>query len=83
VHIVTPGSPADKAGLVGGTHTTNIAGLSSGGDLIVAVDGLEVKTFSDMLNYLIANKSPGDKVTFTVLRDEKTIEVELTLDKRP
>lgn len=83
VHIVTPGSPADKVGLRGGTRSTSIAGLSAGGDLIIAIDGREVQTFSDMLNYLIANKSPGDKVTFTVLRDDKTIEVELTLDKRP
>jgi S1-C subfamily serine protease len=83
VHIVTPGSPADKAGLVAGTRATRVAGLSAGGDLIIAIDGQEVKTFSDMLNYLITNKSPGDIVTFTVLRDEKTIEVELTLDKRP
>jgi 2-alkenal reductase len=83
VHIVTPGSPADKAGLRGGTLPTSIAGLNAGGDLIIAIDGREVKTFSDMLNYLFANKSPGDKVTFTMLRDKKTIEVELTLDKRP
>jgi S1-C subfamily serine protease len=83
VHVVTPGSPADKAGLRGGTSSTSIAGLSAGGDLIIAVDSQEVQTFSDMLNYLIANKSPGDIVTFTVLRDDKTIEVELTLDKRP
>jgi 2-alkenal reductase len=83
VHVVTPGSPADKAGLRGGTSSTSIAGLSGGGDLIIAIDGQEVQTFSDMLNYLIANKSPGDKVTFIVLRDDKTIEVELTLDKRP
>jgi S1-C subfamily serine protease len=83
VHVVTPGSPADKAGLRGGTRSTSIPGLSAGGDLLIAIDGQELQTFSDMLNYLFANKSPGDKVVFTVLRDDKTIEVELTLDKRP
>jgi len=83
VNVVTPGSPADKAGLIAGTKSTDIPGLNPGGDLIIAIDGQEVQTFSDMLNYLFANKSPGDKVTFTVLRDNKTIEVELTLDKRP
>ncbi len=83
VHVVTPGSPADIAGLRGGTQSTSIAGLSAGGDLLIAIDGQELQTFSDMLNYLFANKSPGDKVTFTVLRGDKTIEVELTLDKRP
>jgi 2-alkenal reductase len=83
VHVVTPGSPADEAGLIGGSRTTSIPGLSAGGDLIIAIDGQPVLTFSDMLNYLISNKSPGDKVNLTVLRDDKTIEVELTLDKRP
>jgi len=83
VHVVTPGSPADKAGLRGGTQVSGISGLSAGGDLLIAIDGRELHTFSDMLNYLFANKSPGDKVTFTVLRDDKTIEVELILDKRP
>ncbi len=83
VNTVTPGSPADKAGLRAGTEATAIAGLYAGGDLITAIDGHPVNTFSDMLNYLISNKSPGDKVTFTVLRNNATIEVELTLDKRP
>jgi S1-C subfamily serine protease len=83
VHVVTPGSPADKAGLRGGTKPTSITGLFAGGDLIIAVDGQEVQTFSDMLNYLLINKSPGDKLIFTVLRDNKESEVELTLDKRP
>jgi len=80
---VTPGSPADAAGLRGGSQATSIYGLSAGGDLLIAIDGQELQTFSDMLNYLFANKSPGDKVIFTVLRDDETIEVELTLDKRP
>jgi S1-C subfamily serine protease len=83
VNTITPGSPAEKAGFRSGTTTTNIAGMYAGGDLITAIDGHEVKTFSEMLNYLIANKSPGDSVTFTVLRDKSTIELELTLDKRP
>jgi len=83
VHVVMPGSPAAEAGLRGGTQFTDIAGLSAGGDLLIAIDGQELQTFSDMLNYLFANKSPGDKVVFTVLRDDETLEVELTLDKRP
>jgi S1-C subfamily serine protease len=83
VHIVTSGSPADKAGLRGGTSPSSIPGLNAGGDLIIAIDGQEVKTYSDILNYLFAHKSPGEQVTFTVLRDGKQIEIQLTLDKRP
>jgi len=83
VQEVTQGSPAEKAGLRAGTRSTSIAGLNAGGDLITAIDGMELRTFSDLLNYLFADKSPGDKVTLSVLRDNKKIEVELTLDKRP
>ena len=36
---VTPGGPAALAGLKGGTNPSNIQGLYSGGDLIIAVDG--------------------------------------------
>jgi S1-C subfamily serine protease len=83
VFEVTPGSPADKAGLRGGTRLSSVGGLYAGGDLITAIDGQEVKTFSDMLNDLFSNKSPGDQVTFTIIRDGKQMEVQLTLDKRP
>lgn len=80
---VVPGSPADEAGLVGGTGQTSYTGLPSGGDLIVAVDGRPVNTFSEMLSYLIANKSPGEQITLTILRGTKEMEVPLTLGKRP
>jgi S1-C subfamily serine protease len=83
VEVVTTGGPADKAGFRAGTTPTSISGLYAGGDLITAIDGQEVKTYSDMIDYLFANKSPGDQVTFTVLRDGKQIQLQLTLDKRP
>lgn len=77
-------SPAARAGLVGGTRTTSIPGLLAGGDLIIAVDGIPVKTFGEMLSYLINNKSPGDTVNFTVIHDNNSQEeVEVTLGERP
>lgn len=83
VTSVTPGSPADKAGVRAGSRPTNFAGLPAGGDLIIAVDGQPVLTFGDMLSYLIKNKMPGDQVTLTVLRDNAEKEVTITLGKRP
>ncbi len=80
---ITPGGPAEKAGLIGGSRSTDITGLPSGGDLIVAVDGHEILTFSDLLSYLLLNKSPGDTVTLTILRDNKQMEVKLVLGIRP
>ena len=79
---ISPGSPADKAGLKAGSQTTSV-GLKAGGDLIVAIDGHEVLGFSDFIGYLIKNKSPGDTVVLTVLRGDQNMEVSLTLDKRP
>lgn len=49
-------------------------------DIITMFDGKEIKSFSDMYNYLAEHKA-GDKVTLTVYRMEtdKTFEIEITL----
>jgi S1-C subfamily serine protease len=80
---VTPGGPADRAGLRGGSRETSIQNLASGGDLIIAVDGQPVRIFNDLLAYLINYKSPGDVIRLTIVRGDEEMEVELTLDKRP
>jgi S1-C subfamily serine protease len=80
---ITPGSPADRAGLQKGKEASPISGLYSKGDLIVAMDGREVRSFAEMLNYIINNKSPGDSVIVTVLRDGREVEVNLILGSRP
>ncbi len=80
---VTPGGPADQAGIRAGAAPTSIQGLNAGGDLITALDGKPVTTFDDLLSYLITNKSPGDTVVLTVLRDGQAVDITLTLGKRP
>lgn len=79
---VTPGSPADKAGLRAGNRPTGVTGINAGGDLIIAVDGREVRVFGDLLTYLMTKKSPGDTIVLTILRDNQTKEVTVTLGKR-
>ena len=83
VFEVTPGSPADLAGIQAGDTPSRLQGLNAGGDLIVAFDGKTVTTFDKLLSYLITTKSPGDTVVLTVLRDGKTIDVTVKLDARP
>jgi len=51
--------------------------------LITAIDGLPVKTFDDLLRYLLGHKAPGDTVVLTVLRGDQTLDITVTLDKRP
>jgi S1-C subfamily serine protease len=80
---VTPGTPADRAGLKAGTGTTSVLGLQAGGDLITAIDDQPVRNFNDLIAYLTKYKGPGDTVTLTVLRGEQEIEVDVVLDKRP
>ena len=80
---VTPGSPADKAGLRAGTKATTIQGLNSGGDLVIAVDSQPVQGVSDLMHYIVVRKSPGDTITLTVLRGDQKMDIPLTLGARP
>lgn len=80
---VVSGGPADDAGLQGATRESEIPGLPAGGDLIIAVDGRPIQVFGEMLTYLMENKSPGDSITLTIIRDEQQKEVTVTLGKRP
>jgi serine protease Do len=82
---VSAGGPADKAGLLGSTKETTIDGLPAqiGGDVIVSVDGVEVKKFDDMLSYLVRHTSAGDQVTLSILRDGKPMDIKVTLGVRP
>jgi len=80
IREVTPGSPADKAGLVGAESGEF---LPKGGDLIIAIDDQPVNDFADFMGYLLTYKKPGDQVTILVIREAETLEFELTLEKRP
>jgi 2-alkenal reductase len=80
---VVPGGPADKAGVKAGTQNTSVPTLKAGGDLIIAIDGKPVRRFDELLSYLVANKSPGDTVVLTILRGTETLDITVTLDKRP
>jgi S1-C subfamily serine protease len=78
---VTPGSPADKAGLRGG-RTDTAQGVPAGGDLIVAVDGKSVSDSSDVAS-AISQKRPGDKSEITYYRGDSKKTVTVELAKRP
>lgn len=80
---VVEGSPADDAGMIGGSIETEIPGLNAGGDLIIAIDDRPVRVFGELLSYLMTEKSPGETVVMTIIRDKEEMQVEITLGKRP
>ena len=82
---VTADSPADKAGLRGSDRQVDIEGqqVRVGGDVIVAVDGQQVKKFDDLLTYLARNTEVGQTIELTMLRDGQEEAVSLTLEARP
>jgi 2-alkenal reductase len=83
VASVTPGGPADKAGIKGGSQNTSDPNLQAGGDLIIAADGQPIQTFDTLLSYLYTKKSPGDQVVLTVLRGGQKQDITVTLGTRP
>jgi len=83
---VTPGGPADKAGLKGGSgRTVKFKGveIEAGGDIILRIDDQPVRKFDDLLVYLMRHTEAGQTVTLTILRDGKEMQVTVTLGKRP
>jgi 2-alkenal reductase len=84
VQTVVQGGPAEKAGLQGGDWQVRFEGalLATGGDIIVAIDDTAVQDMDDLIVYL-ADKSVGQRVTLTVLRDGRRQRIEVRLGERP
>ncbi len=80
---VISGSPADKAGLRGGTR--EIVGLNTliGGDVIIAIEDEEIREFDDLISFLSRRGTVGESVTVTIIREREIQKVEVTLDARP
>ena len=85
VELAVSGGPAERAGIQGGSRRTQVDGLpvTIGGDVIVAVDGVEVGNFDDLVGYLARRTGVGQQVTLTVLRDGRQQRIEVRLGERP
>jgi S1-C subfamily serine protease len=85
VITVVEDSPAFDAGLIGSDKTIDVDGVNypMGGDIILAVDGKEVRKIDDILIHLQRAKSVGDEMVLEVLRDGRTTNVTIVLDERP
>jgi len=82
---VVEDSPASKAGLIGSSKTVEIQGRNypTGGDIILSVDGTEVRKIDDILIHLQRDKSVGNEMDLEILRDGRTTNVTIILQERP
>jgi len=82
---VLPGSPAEEAGLRGGTEVVDIGGVSVtiGGDAVIAIDGTRIRNGDDLTTYLERNTKTGQKIVITIIRSEHKMDIIVTLGTRP
>ncbi len=82
---VVGGSPAEKAGIRGGDTPTQINGqtIPLGGDVILELDGTQIRTLDDILVYLQREKAVGDTMQVTVMRDGQLQDIDMLLEARP
>lgn len=82
---VLSGSPADEAGLRGGTRQLRMGNfqLPVGGDIIVAIDGEDVLNYKELVVYLETQTEIGDTIEITYYRDGEEQTTDLTVGKRP
>ena len=81
VTCVVQGGPAERAGLIGAGACG--ATEQPGGDVITAIDGQPVFSFSDLISYLVTEVAVGDQIVLTVLRDGVPVDLSLILEPRP
>jgi serine protease Do len=84
VQRVQSGSPADQAGLQGGTKAATIGDqrILLGGDVITALDG-EAITSMDELKSSLSQAEPGQSIELTILRAGQSLHLSVTLGTSP
>ena len=80
---VTPGGPADEAGLAGGEEE-DIGGLPVPiGDVITRVGDQKVRTPDDVIS-VVNSRSPGDRIDLTIVTPgEEPRQVKITVGSQP
>jgi 2-alkenal reductase len=82
---VTANSPGGRAGLRGGDKEVNVLGLdrfATGGDVIVAINGVPVRSADDVVRIVSSRLEPNEVSVFTIVREGKQQKVAVTLGER-
>jgi S1-C subfamily serine protease len=81
---VKGGSPADRAGLEGGTDEESFNGqnITAGGDVIVSINGRPVRSADDVVRE-VSSRLPGETVRLTVVRGRTRNTLSAKLGARP
>ena len=82
---VVEDSPASDAGLIGSDKMIEVDSREYpvGGDIILAVDGIDVRKIDDILIHLQRVKTVGDDMNLEILRDGRTTNITIVLQERP
>jgi 2-alkenal reductase len=82
---VEPGTPADRAGVHGGSREAVYNGLpvTLGGDLIIRIGSTRIRGSEDVSRVVTDELAPGQTVAVTLVRGGQRRVVTLTLAERP
>jgi 2-alkenal reductase len=85
VDSVTPGGPAESAGINGGNDELVFQGrrVVTGGDVVVAINGLPVTSADDLVRIVSGRLEPGKVAAFTLVRGGARRSVAIRLAERP
>ena len=81
VSRVTPGGPADEAGIRADSGGRGFENWD--GDVIVSIDSVRLKSMDDLIAYLALNTAPNDEIVVGIYRDGLEIAIPMTLGARP
>jgi S1-C subfamily serine protease len=81
IDVLGDGPSAGK--LRGAQPNQNGANPPVGGDVVLAVDGVDIHDFDDLLTYIAIDTNPGQEIELLVLRDGQEKKVKVTVGARP
>ena len=83
--VEVSGGPGRRAGLQGASGSIFFNGreVSTGGDVIVAVNGEPIRSGDDVIRVVADRLVPGQRATFSVVRGSRRLQVPVRLAERP